>query len=194
VGSAALVGQHRHGGCPSGCVGVEPVKGWGGVVGGVAVLLAIVFVSLFDFGSLLGDHETGATDSPAVSTDSPADTTDGQRVYWEDLQPGMCTREDPNDMDYIVVDCSAEHEEEVMSRGTLAGSKKWPGDAALEDTAGEKWGQEVKVKPGVIYLQSDMVTSCRGTSERPGPDRRRTSRGHGRLTTAQFLAWARHMA
>jgi hypothetical protein len=114
------------------------VKGWAGVVGGVAVVLAIVFVQLVDLGSLLGDHETGATDSPAVTTDSPAVTTDGQRVYWQDLQPGMCTREDPNEMDYIVVDCTAEHEEEVMSRGTLAGSKEWPGDAALEDTAGEK--------------------------------------------------------
>jgi hypothetical protein len=41
-------------------------------------------------------------------------------------------------MDYLVVDCSAEHEEEVMSRGTLAGSDEWPGDTAVEDAALEK--------------------------------------------------------
>jgi Septum formation len=60
------------------------------------------------------------------------------RVYWEDLQPGMCVREDPNGMDYLVVDCNAEHEEEVMSRSTLAGSDEWPGDTAVEDAAQEK--------------------------------------------------------
>jgi hypothetical protein len=95
------------------------------------VALAIAFAPLPDVGSLLSDDETGAVDSSAVDADA-------QRVYWEDLQPGMCVREDPNEMDYIVVDCRAEHEEEVMSRGTLTGSKEWPGDAALEDAADEK--------------------------------------------------------
>ena len=94
----------------------------------MAVALAIAFVPLPDLGSLLGDDETGAADSSAVDADA-------QRVYWEDLQPGMCVREDPNEMDYIVVDCNAEHEEEVMSRSTLAGSDEWPGDAAVEDAA-----------------------------------------------------------
>lgn len=108
-----------------------------GVVGGVAVLLAIVFVQLMLPDLLLGDKEAGAADSPVDTTESPADTTDGQSVYWEDLRTGMCIRdivypsEDP-----IVVNCGVKHEEEVMSRSTLAGIK--PGDAALEDTAGEK--------------------------------------------------------
>ena len=104
------------------------VKRWGGAVVSVAVALAIAFVPLPDLGSLLGDDETGAADSSAVDADA-------QRVYWEDLQPGMCVREDPNEMDYIVVDCNAEHEEEVMSRSTLAGSDEWPGDADVEDAA-----------------------------------------------------------
>jgi Septum formation len=106
------------------------VKRWGGALASVAVALAIAFAPLPDIGSLLGDNETGAVDSSAVAH--------AQRVYWEDLQPGMCVREDPNEMDYIVVDCSAEHEEEVMSRGTITGSKEWPGDAAIEDAADEK--------------------------------------------------------
>jgi hypothetical protein len=107
------------------------VKRWGGALASVAVALAIAFAPLPDVGSLLGDDETGAADSAAVDADA-------QRVYWEDLQPGMCGREDPNDMDYIVVDCSAEHEEEVMSRDTLARSKEYPGDAAVEDAAQQK--------------------------------------------------------
>jgi hypothetical protein len=107
------------------------VKRWGGALASVAVASAIAFAPLPDVGSLLGDDETGAADSAAVDADA-------QRVYWEDLQPGMCGREDPNDMDYIVVDCSAEHEEEVMSRDTLARSKEYPGDAAVEDAAQQK--------------------------------------------------------
>jgi hypothetical protein len=107
------------------------VKRWGGALASVAVALAIAFAPLPDVGSLLGDDETGAVDSSAVDADA-------QRVYWEDLQPGMCVRADPNEMDYLVVDCHAEHEEEVMSRGTLTGSKEWPGDTALEDAADEK--------------------------------------------------------
>ena len=122
----------------------------------MAVALAIAFVPLPDLGSLLGDDETGAADSAAV-------TTDGQRVYWEDLQPGMCVREVPDGMeDYIVVDCNAEHAEEVMSRGTLAGSKKWPGDAALEDRAGEKcksaFASYVGLKLGDSRLDFDFLT------------------------------------
>jgi hypothetical protein len=97
------------------------VKRWGGAVSSVVVALAIAFVPLPGLGSLLWN--VGRVFHVDIMP---------LRVYWEDLQPGMCVREDPNGMDYIVVDCSAEHEEEVMSRGTLEGSKEWPGDAALK--------------------------------------------------------------
>jgi Septum formation len=99
----------------------------GGAFASVAVALAITFVPFPSLGSMLWNvgHVFHVDVMPL-------------RVYWEDLQPGMCVREDPNEMDYIVVDCRAEHEEEVMSRGTLTGSKEWPGDAALEDAADEK--------------------------------------------------------
>jgi hypothetical protein len=39
----------------------------------------------------------------------------------------MCVRDVAKGMDYLVVDCNAEHEEEVISRSTLAGSNEWPG-------------------------------------------------------------------
>ncbi|MGH3339652.1 MAG: septum formation family protein, partial [Propionibacteriaceae bacterium] len=103
------------------------VKRWGGVVVSVAVALAIVFVPFPSLGSLL--WHVGRVFHVDVMP---------LRVYWEDLQAGMCVREDPNEMDYLVVDCNAEHEEEVMSRSTLAGSDEWPGHAAVEDAALEK--------------------------------------------------------
>jgi hypothetical protein len=106
---------------------------WGVPALGVAVAVAIALLTQFgpDLLLLLGDDDTADPDPPAV-------TADGQRVYWQDLQPGMCIREDPNGMDYPVVDCSAEHEEEVMSRDTLARSKEYPGDAAVDDAAQKK--------------------------------------------------------
>jgi Septum formation/Bacterial PH domain len=131
------------------------VKRWGGVVVSVAVALAIAFVPLPDLGSLLGDDETGAADSSAVDTDA-------QRVYWEDLQPGMCVREVPIGMDYVVVDCSAEHGAEVMSRGTLAGSKEWPGDSALWDAGADKclsaFASYVGLDPDESRLDFDFLT------------------------------------
>ncbi|HLM20908.1 MAG TPA: septum formation family protein [Propionibacteriaceae bacterium] len=103
------------------------VKRWSGAVASVAVALAIAFVPFPSLGSLLWN--VGRVFHVDVMP---------LRVYWEDLQPGMCVRDDPNGMDYLVVDCNAEHEEEVMSRGTLAGSDEWPGDAAVETAALEK--------------------------------------------------------
>jgi Septum formation len=103
------------------------VKRWGGAAAGVAVALAFVFVPLPSSGWLLWN----------VGRVLHVDVMPLQ-VYWEDLQPGMCVRDDPNGTDYLVVDCNAEHQEEVISRSTLAGSDEWPGDAAVEDMAGEK--------------------------------------------------------
>jgi Septum formation/Bacterial PH domain len=125
------------------------VKRWGGALASVAVALAIAFAPLPDVGSLLGDDETGAADSSAVDADA-------QRVYWEDLQPGMCVRADPNEMDYIVVDCSAEHEEEVMSRDTLARSKEYPGDAAVDDAAQQKCESAFASYVGLELVESRL--------------------------------------
>jgi Septum formation len=103
------------------------VKRWGGRIAGVAVALAFVFAPLPSSGWLLWNvGRVFHVDVMPV------------RVYWEDLQPGMCVREDPNGTDYLVVDCNAEHQEEVMSRSTLARSGEWPGDAAVEDMGDEK--------------------------------------------------------
>jgi Septum formation/Bacterial PH domain len=125
------------------------VKRWGGALASVAVALAIAFAPLPDVGSLLSDDETGVADSSAVDADT-------QRVYWEDLQPGMCVREDSNEMDYIVVDCSAEHEEEVMSRDTLARSKEYPGDAAVEDAAQQKCESAFASYVGLELVESRL--------------------------------------
>jgi Septum formation len=110
------------GGCPSARGDREPL--WGGKVGGAALAVVLVIAAL----------------AVPLSDDN---TPDGQSVYWEDLQPGMCVRilripGDPYAMDYTVVDCSAEHEEEVTSSTTLAGSQKWPGDDAVDKAAEKK--------------------------------------------------------
>jgi Septum formation/Bacterial PH domain len=116
---------------PPGAATRSRVKRWGGVVASVAVALAIAFVPLPDLGSLLGDDEPADPDLPAAEADGPW-------TYWEDLQPGMCVREVQFGMHYVVVDCRVEHGQEVMSRSTLAGNKKWPGDAAVEEAGADK--------------------------------------------------------
>ncbi len=127
------------------------VRNWAGLIAGVAVILAITFVPLPSLGLLLW-HAGRVLNVDVLP----------QQIYWEDLQPGMCVREDPNDMDYLVVDCHAEHEEEVISRGTLAGSKEWPGDAALENTAGERCKSAFATYVGLGWddsrLDFDFVT------------------------------------
>ncbi len=47
----------------------------------------------------------------------------------------MCVQTDPGELalDVTVVDCRAEHEEEVMARTELAGPEEWPGDEAIDD-------------------------------------------------------------
>jgi hypothetical protein len=103
------------------------VKRWGGRIAGVAVALAFVVVPLPSSGWLLWN----------VGRVFHVDVMPLQ-IYWEDVQPGMCVRDVADETEYLVVDCNAEHEEEVIARSTLARSDEWPGDAAVEDMAGEK--------------------------------------------------------
>jgi Bacterial PH domain len=121
------------------------VKRWGGAVAGVAVALAIAFVPLPSFGSLLWN--VGRVFHVDVMP---------LRVYWEDLQPGMCVRDVANGMDYLVVDCNAEHEEEVISRSTLAGSDEWPGDVAVEVAALEKCSPAFATYVGLALHESEF--------------------------------------
>jgi hypothetical protein len=76
-------------------------------------------------------------------------------------------REVPIGMDYIVVDCSAEHQDEVMSRGTLGGSKEWPGDAALWDAGADKclsaFASYVGLDPDESRLDFDFLTPDKGS-------------------------------
>jgi hypothetical protein len=119
-------------------------KRWRAAAASVAGVVVIV-LSVIPTDLLLDDDNTADPNPPAITTetaapDPTAATPDGQLVYWEDLRPGMCVRipGDPDGMSYIVVDCSAEHEEEVTSATKLVGSEKWPGDDAVDKAAAKK--------------------------------------------------------
>jgi hypothetical protein len=74
----------------------------------------------------------------AAPTPSPA-LLKPKRVYWENLITTMCVRDATTATDYLtVVDCRSPHAFEVMARTVLAGPKKWPGDAAMDEPATTK--------------------------------------------------------
>jgi hypothetical protein len=104
------------------------------IVGAAAVIGIITDTGADD---VTADPEPPAVNLPSqspVSTPSLSSTTPepspvpGRQIYWENLQPGMCGSLDISDhQQFTLAACSAEHEVEVMSRSTLAGSKEYPG-------------------------------------------------------------------
>jgi hypothetical protein len=145
---------------------------WGAIA--VSVAGAAVIGIITDTGA---DNVTADPDPPAVNlpSQSPASTATlpsttpepspapGRRVYWEDLQPGMCGSIDSDIEHFIVVACTAEHEEEVISRGTMPGSKEYPGDEAVFDAARSKcepaFAAYVGVQWGDSHLDVDYLTA-----------------------------------
>jgi hypothetical protein len=79
----------------------------------------------------------------------------------------MCGSLDSDLEHFIVVDCRAEHGEEVMSRDTLAGSKEYPGDDAVFDAARAKcepaFAAYVGVQWGDSQLDVDYLTAFEDT-------------------------------
>lgn len=84
-----------------------------------------------------------ATAAPATATASgtSAPTTGGplakpKKVYWQDLEPGMCLNNPAAEaLNVPVVDCRSAHEYEVIARGKLKGNRTWPGDDAVDKAA-----------------------------------------------------------
>lgn len=80
-----------------------------------------------------------------------------ERVYWEELEAGMCVRV-PADaaVDIPVVDCRAEHDEEVLARTVLTGPDEWPGDGAMEAAADTKCRAAFADHIGIGYDDSRL--------------------------------------
>jgi hypothetical protein len=115
---------------------------------------------------------TPTTTSPATSTAPTAPVTAQparplirpKRVYWVDLKPTMCVRDPNTPSVYVtVVDCRAQHQVEVTLRTVVAGSKKWPGDSALESAATAKCKPAFEKYVGIAFddsrLEFDYLTA-----------------------------------
>ena len=103
------------------------------------------------------------------STRPPAPLAKAKRIYWENLRPGMCVR-NPSSASalYItVVDCRATHDEEVTLRALLTGTRKWPGDAAVDAAAEAKCHAAFASYVGVPFEQSRLETDFY-TTDRTG--------------------------
>ena len=87
-----------------------------------------------------------------------------KRVYWEDLEPTMCVRFPQALAAYYVtvVDCRAEHDEEVIARTALSGPRVWPGDSAVDKAAEGKCRAAFEPYVGIGFddsrLDLDFVT------------------------------------
>ena len=109
-----------------------------------------------------------ATD-PAVDAAPRAPLVKAKRIYWENLKPGMCVRH-PSSASalYItVVDCSATHDAEVTLRALLTGTRKWPGDDAVDAAAEATCNSAFASFVGVPFEQSRLETDYY-TTDRTG--------------------------
>ncbi len=154
--------------------GPEARRGRGLAVAALAVSVAWVVVALVLVYRpvVLGSHTIaaavrgGATPStPAVvvpsrqtPTSAPSPEEVDQRVetvYWEELEAGTCLRVPADDaVDIPVVDCRAEHDEEVLARSELSGPDAWPGDAAVEASADRRCREAFADHIGIGYDDS----------------------------------------
>ncbi len=153
-----------------------------------AAWAVVVSTLVLASGLLIGGQEAAVSDvsEPAPTVSGPSSSTSSaansastatadsrttvplskpKRVYWEDLKPKMCVRfPQAAEAVYVtVVDCRAEHQEEVTSRTTLAGGTKWPGDDAVNAASEVKCRAAFESYVGIGYddsrLEMDAVTT-----------------------------------
>lgn len=103
------------------------------------------------------------------STRPPAPLAKAKRIYWQNLKPSMCVRNPSNASAlYItVVDCSATHDAEVTLRALLTGTRKWPGDDAVDAAAEATCNSAFASFVGVPFEQSRLETDYY-TTDRTG--------------------------
>ena len=102
---------------------------------------------------------TPSTPTPSVTpTPTPIPDTGPRRVYWEDLEPGMCidTKKLKSDYDFWVVPCAKKHNREVIANTTLPGTTTWPGDRAVGKASDTACRAAFKKYIGLNYNKSDL--------------------------------------
>jgi hypothetical protein len=80
-----------------------------------------------------------------------------QRVYWLNLKPTMCLRDEGSAVLLVsVVDCRSDHQQEVIARTSLAGPRTWSGDTALTEAALARCRPAFETYVGVGYDSSRL--------------------------------------
>lgn len=100
---------------------------------------------------------TASAPTPSA-TPTPTADTGPRRVYWEDLEAGMCidTKKLESDYDFWVVPCGKKHNREVIANTTLPGTTKWPGDKAVDKASDTACRAAFKKYIGLSYNRSDL--------------------------------------
>ena len=103
----------------------------------------------------------------ATPTPTPTPDTGPRRVYWEDLEPGMCvdTKKLKSDYDFWVVPCTKKHNREVVANTTLPGTTKWPGDKAVSKASDTVCRAAFKKYIGISYNRSGLQLDAYTTEE-----------------------------
>ena len=139
-----------------------------------------------------GDAPVSTTKAPSASIATPSTTSTPSntptpsptpteavtgRVYWEDLEPGMCiyTKKLDNGYDFWVVPCTKKHDREVLAVTSLPGTTKWPGDRAVSKLANTACRAAFKKYVGVSYNTSDLEVTFYTTDKEGWQEKDRTA-------------------
>jgi hypothetical protein len=156
------------------------------VIIGVWIVLGVVAAAILLASSTV---TTGATANPAVAETPPAPTPavltsttptangatlDHQptgplkkkkRVYWEELKTNDCVTFSSDAAVYVtVVDCRVAHREQVMANLKLPGTRKYPGESAVDDAADTRCVAEFAKFVGVSFDDSQLEYSTYTTT------------------------------
>lgn len=136
------------------------------VAGAMLTLPGCGTQTLQDGAEQSGTPAATSTSSPTASSseagpsasEKPTAAAGPERIYWEDLMPGMCfvTPEDPAAISVTVVDCRTTHDHEVIGNTDLPGTDTWPGDDAVDKAAGEQCEKSFDSYVGVDYDLSEL--------------------------------------
>jgi Septum formation len=119
-------------------------------------------------GSPSGTTSTSSsTPNATTSTPTPTKTAEPDRIYWEDVEPGMCLDEatHKSETDVWVVPCTTKHNREVVANISLSGTDAWPGDHAVSKAVTAACTAEFRRYVGISYAKSDLTLDFFGVDK-----------------------------